>query len=190
MKSVKGWGPPVASVCAVILACGFALSKQNRAAAGIHELSLVGMSLSNAARDAQAGNMSQADTKVLESQRAELRNRMNEASKPGLVQAELIESARKTGLDVREVQPIAASTNGAKNVIVNPSYRVSVQGNYSQIAEYMQICKEQRVPVRPTGFRVNSALDDNGKPSRALRAELTMEAFRPKPADKSPKGGA
>lgn len=189
MNVFKPWFAPAISVCVVVLAAGYALSKQQRAAANIRELEHLAAQLSGVSGQAQASAMSPQDAKELRAQRQDLERRMEESAKPGMVQAELMASARKAGLDVREVQPIAAGSGANRAAgFRSSSYRVSVQGSYAQIAEYMQLCKAQRVPARPTDFRVSPALQDSGGRAAGLRAEITMEAFQPRPAESATGG--
>ncbi len=191
LREVKSWLGPVASVCAVLLSAGYGFSKKGLASEQIRDLSEVGTRLSDAADIVQLGAVRPEQAAQVENQMKDLEQRMSESCKPGTVQGELVASARKAGLDLREVQPVASqlgtSTNG---VVTNPSYRVMVEGSYRQISEFLQVCKTQRVPARVTSFRVVPAVDEQGKPRVGLKADMVMESFVPKVAGKASAAGA
>jgi Tfp pilus assembly protein PilO len=187
MIVAKPWLTAAASVFAVVLALGYLISQQTRASAAVRELEELAFSLNKASDQARNGTLAPPQVKELEEQRQDLEKRMEESSKPGMVQAELMASARKAGLDVREVQPTSPNFSGGPSGTKYPTYRVRVQGAYSQVAEYMQLCKAQRVPARPTGFRVTPVLQEDGRRGLGLCAEITMEVFQLRPGDKAPK---
>jgi Tfp pilus assembly protein PilO len=188
---LKPWMVPTLSVCFAVLAGAYALSKQQCAGASIRELEQLAAELSGVSGQAQAGSVSPIDAEALRANRQDLERRMEESTKPGMVQAELMASAKKAGLDVREVQPISAhSSEKGAGTFRYPIYRVSVQGSYPQIAEYLHLCRAQRVPARPTGFRVgptSASNDVSGGRAGGLQAEITMEAFQPRPAESAGK---
>ncbi len=178
-KRLQVWLAPTASLCFVALAAVFTFSKQRQAAANIRELQRGGADLCQAAERARTGFVPAPEAARIAEAAHDLELRMAEAAQPGLVQAELMASARKAGLDIREVQPASPTHYAGKAAGPRyPSYRVSVQGGYPQIAEFMQICKAQRVPGRLTSFRLAPVVDETGKPINVLRAEIAVDAFR------------
>ncbi len=176
LKKIKVWLPPVAGLCLVFVSAGYAWSIKTSAAEEIDRLHELGCSLNNAAQDVQ-GALSPDEAKKLEDKDKDLRSRMDDAKKPGLIQAELMASARKAQLEVREIQPVAAAakTPGAPTA----SFRVSVTGTYQRIAEYMQLCRSQRLPVRVTALRLIRLTNEKGRPLEKLTADITVEAFQP-----------
>ena len=53
-----------------------------------------------------------------------------------------------------------------------------VLGTYQKIAEFMQKCGTQRIPVRVTAFRISHTGDKKAADPELLKAEITVEAFR------------
>jgi Tfp pilus assembly protein PilO len=180
MRDVLSWLIPGASVCVVLLSAGYGFSKKGIAAEHIRDLSEVGTRLTEAADLVQLGAVRPDQALQIESQLKDLEQRMGESTKPGMVQGELVASARKAGLDLREVFPIAAmSGSPVKGIVSYPSYRVMVEGSYQQISEFLQACQSQRVPARATSFRIGPAVDEQGKPRAGLKADMVMESFVP-----------
>ncbi len=186
LREVSSWLGPIASVCAVLLSAGYGFSKKGLASEQIRDLSEVGTRLTEAADLVQLGAVRPEQAAQVENQMKDLEQRMGESCKPGTVQGELVASARKAGLDLREVQPMATSMGSpTKGVVTYPSYRVMLEGSYRQISEFLQVCKTQRVPVRATSFRVVPAVDEQGKPRAGLKADMVLESFVPNVALKT-----
>jgi hypothetical protein len=180
MKQLKAWLPPIAGICAVFISAGYAWSIKTSTAKEIGQLHELGTTLDSAAQDVNSTMLSPEEVRKLEHIEADLRHRMADVRQPGLVQAELMASARDSQLDVREIQPIAPTGKIAGAAApACPHYRVSVAGGYQQIAEYMQKCKSQRLPVRVIGFRLGRPNDEKGRPTEKITADITVEVFQP-----------
>jgi Tfp pilus assembly protein PilO len=165
----------------MVLATGLALSRKAHAAQGIRQASELGDSLTAMATIAQDRTLGQADLRQLEALEKDLQARMADAREPSLVQAELMQSAGKAGLVLREIRP-APEVNrpGGKDTVPNyKRYRVSLTGTYRQVAEYMQLCSRQRLPARAVEFRVRPVEPGEWAEDVALIADITVEAFQP-----------
>jgi len=192
----------VLSVGSILVAAAYTTTRQSRAADQIRELSGLGAHLTKAASQAQAGVLTAAQSAELESRLADLQRRMKDSREPGLVQAELMSSARRAGLEVREVQPmnLPQKGSGQDGRTLYPAYRVSVEGRYTQIAQSLADCRRQQLPARAAAFRLGPVAEDDGGTSPAsaeaprtaprLRAEITMEVFVPPPSAKTAQEGA
>lgn len=183
-KQMRAWLPPLVGLCIVLVSAGYAWSLKTTAAQEIDQLQELGATLDSAVQSAQGIMLSPAECRQLEEREKNLRLRIEDVKKPGLVQAELMASARKAQLNVREIQPIAGAKTAGAAVPSCPNYRVSVEGSYRQIAEYLHLCKNQRLPVRVTGLRMGRSADNNGQLSDTLTADITVEAFEPPVAKK------
>lgn len=176
---IQVWVPPVLAISAVLASANYGFSKRGIAAERVQELQQIGSRLSQASELVTLGTARPETLEEIKSLRQDFELRMSESIKPGVVQGQLVASARSTGLELREVQPVT----DLPGVQVFPAYRVSVEGSYRQISEFMQACKVQRVPARVVSFRVSPAVDAQGKPKGPLKAELVMESFVPKAAE-------
>ena len=183
-KHLKAWIPPLAGLCIVFVSAGYAWSLKTSAAQEINQLHELGTTLDSAVQSAQGVMLSPEDCRTLEKRESHLRQRIEDVRKPALVQAELMASARKAQLNVREIQPIAAAKTPGAEEPSCANYRVSVTGSYQQIAEYLHLCRSQRLPVRVVGLRMGRAADSNGQLTDTLSADITVEAFEPPAAKK------
>lgn len=176
---IRSWGPPAFGVCAIVASCFYAISRQSRVESGIRELETVGATLGRSAGVLKGAVASPERLKEIRDRKIDLTARKEDARKPGLLQAELMQSARNVNLDVREILPVASTSGTVQSTgeFVYPMYRVSVVGTYRQIAEYIEACSNQRLPARVKSFRVSVATGSDGKPRNALLAEITVEGF-------------
>lgn len=178
------WAPPVAAICAVILSANYGFSKRGVAAERVQELKQIGSRLSQASELVTLGTARPETIAEIKSLRQDFELRMSESIKPGVVQGQLVASARSTGLELREVRPMTERSGPqSPGDAVFPAYRVTVEGSYRQISEFMQACMVQRVPARVSSFQVVPAVDAQGKLKGPLKAELVMESFVPKAAE-------
>jgi Tfp pilus assembly protein PilO len=180
----REWLPAAAGVASVVLTGLYAVTRQSRAAARIQAAETVSSELTSAADKAQATVLPSEKARQVQARREELEQRMKEAREPGLVQAGLMDSARRAGLDVREAQPWTNPKGSREKDAAAPcpAYRVSVQGTYPQIGEYLKALAWERLPARVVELRMIPVADAEGKPTKLLRAEVTVEAFQPAPA--------
>ena len=178
--TIREWLPAVLVVCALTLTTSYAVLKKTSAAQDISELENLGALLSDAAELAENGALSQEETDRLTSQRKKLEDRMADTLEPSLVQAELMKSATKAGLVLREIYPTKQpGTSTARNKSTGyPRYRVLVAGSYTAISEYMQLCSRQRLPARVREFQVRPSPSEAGERSNTLVADIVVEAFR------------
>lgn len=183
-QHMKAWLPPLAGLCIVLVSAGYAWSLKTSTAQDIDQLRELGATLNSAVQDAQGTILSADECRQLEEREKNLRQRMEDVKEPALVQAELMASARKAQLNVREIQPIASAKTPGMAEPSCPNYRVSVVGSYQQIAEYLHLCGSQRLPTRVTGLRIGRVADNNGRLSDTLTADITVEAFEPPIAKK------
>ncbi|MBI5762300.1 MAG: hypothetical protein HZA51_02110 [Planctomycetes bacterium] len=179
---IRMWAPPVAVIGAVLASANYGFSKRGIAAERVQELKQIGSRLSQASELITLGTVRPETLAEIKSLRQDVELRMSESAKPGVVQGQLVASARSTGLELREVRPMTEHSGPqTSSAAVFPAYRVTVEGSYRQIAEFMQACKVQRVPARVASFQIAPAVDMQGKPKGRLKADLVMESFLPKP---------
>lgn len=186
----RGWLPALFGVLAVLAASVYVVARQSAVREGITELRQLSDRLSEAAAIAQSTVLTSEKVALADARREELEQRIREAHMPGLIQAGLMDSAREANLNVREIQPAhAAQQRGDNGAAAFPSYRVRVSGTYQQIADFMQICKTQRLPARVTAFHMTNETNQEGEavlysatregtPRQILAAEITVEVFQ------------
>jgi hypothetical protein len=196
-KNIISWVPPAASLCGLVVALWFATSRQMRSAEGIAQVRRLGANLSEVASLAMSGILSPQQAKAIETRRDDLEQRITDSSKPALMQAQLVDAAAETGLVVHEIQPIASNVqrvaapiaaNGKAAEPIYPIYKVSIEGEYQQIAAYMEKCRQLRVPARVILLHIAPAVESpnaagspvTAAPRDTLRAELNLEIFVPR----------
>ena len=191
MSSVKAhireWVPAAASICAVLLTAAYAVTKESSAAERIRDVGQLASTLTDAAQAAEKTARSAEEIAELKQKRTYVEQRMEDSRKPSCVVAELTETARKTGLAVREIQPFSSGGRGTGQQDQRkeyPQYRIQVRGTYIQIAEYMDRCSGQRLPARVREFRVGRTAGHETADGPELTAELVVEVFQPPEADK------
>lgn len=180
-RTLRKWLPCTGGVLFVFGAICFAASRLAATRQDISELTALSAQLGEAARVMCASTMAPEKSDELQAQQEDLRQRVREAGMPALVQAELMSTARTAGLDVKEIQPVAAPGQGRDKggEASGSGYRVQVSGSYQQVAEYMLICRRQRLPARVRAFRIIRPLTEDGRPAPLLTADITLESFRP-----------
>jgi len=144
--------------------------------ANIRQINNLAKSLSSTAAGVEHGVLSPEQAAEVEARRSELIVRMRDSTKQ--IVPQLSEAARKAGLDILGIKPILNQARRKPTQQNNeyPNYRVTVQGSYRRIAEFMQGCSHQRIPARVTAFRIQpSAQQGHGQ---TLKGEITIEAFR------------
>lgn len=181
----KAWMPAVGAVCLVIAATVYALSRTAEVAEGIGEMRRLASTLNDSAQSAEREALSPDEVEALRARHRELTERMRDSVKRGLVASQLSEAVRAAGLSVLEIQPIASKTRPAAGTgaVEHPHYLVSMRGSYQQIAEYMQRCARQRIPVRVVGFHLGPADDSTARRAGMLEARITVEAFHAREAN-------
>lgn len=175
-QDIRNWIAPLLGLFAIVIASGFAATRPYRLEEGINELATIGVTLNQSAQVLERTVTSPEQRSELREKMQDLTRRTEEARKPGLLQAELMQSARNGYLEVREILPVSTGQIDPSSAEL-PKYRVSVAGSYRQIAEYMEACTRQRIPARVRSFRVNHATNPDGSPSGLLLAEITVEGF-------------
>lgn len=181
MTAIKEWLPAMTAVAAMIIASCYAVSRTALAAEGIHEVNDLAATLSETAKRAQTSTRSQDEIKELKARKEHLECRMADVMKPSLVQAELMQSASKVDLEIREAQLLAdrGQVKQKEGSVRYPRYRILVSGTYRQIAEFMHLCSEQRLPARVTEFRLRRSEAAGPEEELKLTADITVEAFQP-----------
>ncbi len=171
--------PAVGAICLVIAATVYALSRKAEVAEGIGEMRRLASTLNDSAQNAEREALSPDEIETLRSRHRELTERMRDSVKRGLVASQLSEAVREVGLSVLQIQPIASQSRQAPvaGTVDYPQYRVSMRGSYQQIAEYMERCSRQRIPVRVVGFHLGPADDSTARRLGVLDAQITVEAF-------------
>lgn len=177
---VREWLPALLGGFCVVVAVLFLLVNQGKARQQIVELRQAGENLIEAAQNIEMAAVTPDESQRLKAAGDELDARITTAMKPGLIQAELMETARRAKLDVREIQPVQAGARPPGDPSRNyPCYRVSVRGTYRQIAEYLELCKAQRVPARVKALQVSrDGPVGDAKPADSLAATITVEVFQ------------
>ena len=174
-RMLQRWAPPILGVSAVVASCVYVVTRQSRVDTGIRELEILSATLDQSAGVLEGTVISPGKQKELHRKKAELQARSEDVRKPGLLQAELMQSARNANLEVREILPVAGQSGSTDEVY--PTYRVSVAGTYRQIAEYVEACATQRLPARVRRFKINHVLSADGNLTGTLLGEITVEGF-------------
>lgn len=175
---IREWAPALLSLATVLSTVVFALSRTAEVSDEIRNMDELAQALDERAEDALRTVRSPGEIVELESRHADFESRLADSSKPGVVVSQLSEAGRNAGLQVLEIQPISSSPS-AERPVVYPQYRVSLRGEYQQIASYLEGCKSQRVPVRVVGFEVRRFEEE--KPESHgddLRADIVVESFQ------------
>ncbi|GMU33709.1 MAG: hypothetical protein HS101_17885 [Planctomycetia bacterium] len=175
-QNLRNWSAPLLGLLAIVFAAGFAVTRPYRLEKEINELAMIGATLNQSAQVLERTVTSPEQRSELREKMQDLTLRAEEARKPGLLQAELMQTARNGHLEVREILPVSTGHIDTSRAEL-PKYRVSVAGSYRQIAEYMEACTRQRIPARVRSFRVSHATNPDGSPSGLLLAEITVEGF-------------
>jgi hypothetical protein len=175
--NIREWWPLAGALVALTIAITYAVSRSSQAAEGIQKASDLGASLSNAAAEVRDSTFAQEDVQRLTDQKHDLQQRLADARQPSLVQAELVKSAKEAGLTLREIQPIRSSVAGKKESDGLPQYRLTMQGTYSQMAEYLRQCTIQRLPARVVTLDLRPVRRE-GEEAARLTADITVEAFQ------------
>ena len=190
----KDWFPAIGALFAVMVGAAYTVAAAAQVSGNIQEMKHLGAALTDTATGVEIGVLSSEQIEIVQSRRRDLEGRMNDSHKQGLVVSQLSEAARKAGLAILEILPIRSSGAAVRHddLRTSPIYRVSLRGKYRQIAEYMQNCTGQRIPVRVIGFRITPVQPENGQGrAEILRAKITVEVFlSPSPAIEKLKGGA
>lgn len=176
--NVREWWPLVGATAALVIAVGYAVSRGSQAVEGIRRADDLAVSLSFAAEEARDSAVAQEDVQDLADHKRDLRQRLADAGQPSLVQAELVKSAKETGLTLREIQPIRTSAAGRRDSEGLPRYRLLMQGTYSQMAEYLYRCTTQRLPARVVTLELRPVRREGDEPAD-LAADIMVEAFQP-----------
>ncbi len=180
-KNLREWLPAVVSIAAVLIAAGYAVTKTANAADEIREARELARTLGSTADLVEKSAISLDQIQQLKTRRKNLEHRMQDARKPGLIVPELTEAARTIGLDIREIQPVRVNgpRAGRQNKPLYPRYRVMVFGSYMQIAEYMELCEQHRIPARVKEFRMARRTNGESRISKMpLTADIIVEAFQ------------
>lgn len=178
LQTTKEWLPAVAGVGVVVAATVFAVARASDVSANIRQSNILAAALSTTATGVEQGVMAPEDAAALQARRHDLLLRMRDSRKQ--IVPQISEAARKSGLIILEIAPELATAQRGRSdgISYYPRYRVKVLGSYQIIAEFMQKCCKQRIPVRVTAFRISEAKGNNAVGRDLLRAEITVEAFR------------
>lgn len=185
--NIKEWLPAIGSLCLVVAAVIYAVSRSATVSREIRSMDELAASLSDKATNVKAGVRTRDELEALHARRSDFESRLADSQKPGLVVSQLSEAARAASLQVLEIQPLtpspAARSPATADSTVMPllNYRVSVKGAYQEIAAYLRDCTAQRIPVRVIGLEMGALDEQGGSSGDALRAEITVEAFQPAP---------
>ena len=174
-RLLDGW---TACIIAIVLwgaAIWYAGSAATAASRDIRSLARQADSLNSLAEGAVRTIDNRAQYQRLQARLGELRTLMKDSHKQGLVAPQLSEAARRLNLSVIEIQPVMRQQAGQPAPL--PVYRVLVQGEFRDIAAYMQGCGEHRIPTRVISFDVRPAKGSENSQSHVLRASITIEAF-------------
>lgn len=178
LRTTKDWLPALAGVAIAVAATVFAVARATEVGANIRQSNNLAAALSTTAAGVEQGVISPEETAALQARQHDLVLRMRDSRKQ--IVPQISEAARKEGLSILEIAPeLAAARRGkSKDLPDYPHYRVVVLGTYQKIAEFMQKCCQQRIPVRVTAFRISETQGHNSADPELLKAEITVEAFR------------
>jgi Tfp pilus assembly protein PilO len=178
LRITKDWLPAVAGIGLAIAATVFTVARASEVGANIRQSNNLATALNTTAEGVEQVIMSPEATAALRARRHDIVLRMRDSMKQ--IVPQISEAARNAGLTILEIAPKIATARQGKSNDPNdyPHYRVMVLGSYQKIAEFMQGCCEQRIPVRVTNFRISQTEDQNFVDPDLLKAEITVEAFR------------
>ena len=178
LRITRDWLPAVAGIGLAIAATVFTVARASEVGANIRQSNNLATALNATAEGVEQVIMSPEATAALRARRHDIVLRMRDSMKQ--IVPQISEAARNAGLTILEIAPkIATARQGESNDPNDyPHYRVMVLGSYQKIAEFMQGCCEQRIPVRVTSFRISQTEDQNFVDPDLLKAEITVEAFR------------
>lgn len=184
LQALREWLLPGTAVAAMCVTMVCAVIAYSDAGSTLKQFDRVGVFLSDVATRAVAGTMSPQQVKATETESLDLEQRMQDSRKPGLFQAQLVDTAGAAKLRVREIRPMpsqspSAAPGTAADAPAFPVYRVSVDGGYREIAAFMDDVKRQRLPARVLGFRVLTILREPDSDAAGLPAEIDIEAYQP-----------
>lgn len=191
MQVIREWFLPGMAVAAMFATSAFALIAYSDAGTTLKHFNRVGVFLSDVATRAVAGTMTPQQVKATEDESFDLEQRMQDSRKPGLFQAQLVDTAGAAKLRVREIRPMPSQgasigPGPATDALALPVYRVSVDGGYREIAAFMDDVKRQRLPARVLGFRVLTVVRESDSDVAGLPAEIDIEAYQPPAAAPAP----
>lgn len=177
-QRIKDWLPAVAGVSVAIAATMFAVARASEVGANIRKSNSLAAALNATASGVAHGVIPPEEAAALQARQHDLVLRMKDSRKQ--IVPQISEAARNAGLSILEIAPklSAARSGKTKDLPDYPLYRVMVLGTYEKIAEFMQACRAQRIPVRVTAFRISQREDKNAADPESLKAEITVEAFR------------
>ena len=178
LRTIKDWLPAMAGVGVAAAATVFAVARASEVDANIRQSNNLAAALSTTATGVKQGVMSPEEATALQARRHNLVLRMRDSRRQ--IVPQISEAVRKAGLSILEIAPELASAQSSKpgSLPDYPRYRVMVLGTYEKIAEFMQNCCGQRIPVRVTDFRISQTESNDSVDPEMLKAEITVEAFR------------
>lgn len=184
LQSIREWLVPWTAVAALCVTAVCAVIAYSDAGTSLKQFDRMGVFLTDVAARAVAGTMTPQQVKAMEMESLDLEQRLQDSRKPGLFQAQLVDTAGAATLRVREIRPMP-SQNGpggsgmATDAAALPVYRVLVEGGYRQIAAFMDDVKRQRLPARVLGFRILAVVREANSDATGLPAEIDIEAYQP-----------
>lgn len=172
--TIREWAGCAIAIALVVGAAVYALARGTSVGADIRTLRTAADSLNVSAQAAPTAVIDAGELDRVSRMRVDFQSRMRDSMKLGLVVTQLSEEARRAGLQTVEIQPRRPrDANNARY----PLFRVTVVGDYRQIATYMGNCRNQRIPARVVDFTIVPASADAAPASGQLRADITVEAY-------------
>lgn len=184
LQAIREWLMPGTAVAAMCVTAVCALIAYSDAGTTLKQVDRVGVFLTDVAARAAAGTMTPQQVKAMEKESLDLEQRLQDSRKPGLFQAQLVDTAGAAKLRVREIRPMPSQNapggpGMATDAVVFPVYRVLVEGGYREIAAFMDDVKRQRLPARVLGFRIMTVMREANSDATGLPAEIDIEAYQP-----------
>ena len=178
LQTIKDWLPAAAGLVFLVAATMFTLGRASEVGDNLRRSNNLAAALNTTASGVEQGILSPDEVAALQARKHDLVLRMRDSRKQ--IVPQISEAARKAGLSILEIAPNLAVSKGGKssNSVDYPKYRVMVLGTYQKIAEFMQKCGKQRIPVRVTAFRISQPEHKSAVDPSLLKAEITVEAFR------------
>lgn len=193
-----------ALACAAPLACvALVLASGQRVSSTLASVELSESRISADAAELHRLAALNLDPASLRRARTWLERQQADALEPALVIAELTAACRSVGADVEGIRPLdgarrsrprptaparptdpSAVSAAARSALAEledspPRYRITVRADYAMLGELMDACSRRRLPVRVTAVTVTPTDPPESRPFAALRAEITVETYRP-----------
>lgn len=173
-STCKDWAGCVVVIVLVIGSIGYAFGIGADAASTLAAMRSNTDDLDATIGRARGSVISAGDAEKISRDFTDLKQRLSDSNKQGLIVSQLSESARGYGLKVLEIQPTRPTGATTTNY---PIYRIGVEGAFQHISEFMEGFRSLRIPARSVQFSMWPITDGPAVSRGEIRADITVEAF-------------